>query len=265
MDDMTEEDISLPEGVQVPFEFYPQLYTVTAKQQLIKHIITKRRQAHKRLKTCLHEIQHLKNFQGKDIVSVLDSGINFMEFDNDEKNKLLLNSLKSVKEKISDKLRVLKDEYRDITNKLHKEWNLSHPEYHLIESAKQMGIIDEPYLLIMVTISPYFYFIRDKRNMNQWTLIQSNTYGTDFQIINDIDEAKVEEVISKYTTRPNQTPIMFNYCKRSHINSDENISEWIQANEGCKKFMEADEKWFDENILNEEDNNSVTSDLIDTT
>ena len=244
IDDMTDDIVSLPNGVDIPFEFYPQLYTATVKNQLIKHIINKRRNANNRLKQCMNEIQSLRSFQGKDILMILDSSIKYMEQDNNNTNNndhLIL--LKSIKEKITSRLESLKIESEDLRDKLQKEWNISHPEYYIIESAKKMGLIDEPLLLVMVTISPYFYFIRDKNNMDQWSLIQSNTNGTDFQIINNITEEKVKETISKYTSRPSHTPIMFNYCKKNYIDSEENILKWIDANEGCRKFMKADENW----------------------
>ena len=247
IDDMTDDIISLPNGVDIPFEFYPQLYTATVKNQLIKHIINKRRNANNRLKQCMNEIQSLRSFQGKDILLILNSSIKYMEHDNNNNNNNNNNDhlrlLKSIKEKITSRLESLKIECEDLRDKLQKEWNISHPEYFIIESAKKMGLIDEPLLLVMVTISPYFYFIRDKNNMDQWSLIQSNTNGTDFQIINNITEKKVKETISKYTSRPNHTPIMFNYCKKTYINSDENILKWIDANEGCRNFMKSDENW----------------------
>lgn len=242
MDDMTDDEIAVPNGVDIPFEFYPQLYTMTVKNQLIKHIMNKRRNANSRLKQCLSEIQTLKSFQGKDILTILNSSIKYMEHDNGDPNHIHL--LNSIKEAITSRLESLKAEHEDLRNKLQKEWNISHPEYYIIESAKKMGLIDEPLLLVMVTISPYFYFIRDKNNMDQWSLIQSSTNGTDFQIINNITEDKVKETISKYTSRPNQTPIMFNYCKKDYIDSDENILKWIHANEGCNKFMKSDEDYF---------------------
>lgn len=242
MDDVTDDDITVPNGVDIPFEFYPQLYTMTVKNQLIKHIINKRRKANSRLKQCLNEIQSLRSFQGKDILTILSSSIKYMEHDNGDSN--YIQSLTLIKERITNRLESLKVECEDLRNKLQKEWNISHPEYYIIESAKKMGLIDEPLLLVMVTLSPYFYFIRDKNNMAQWSLIQSNTNGTDFQIINNITEDKVKETIYKYTSRPNQTPIMFNYCKKDYIDSDEDILKWIKANEGCNRFMKSDENYF---------------------
>lgn len=262
MDEMTEEDIALPDGVDIPFEFYPQLYSVATKNQLIKHIIIKRKQAEQKLKSCLHEMQTLKNFQGKNILNVLDSSINYIDNDSNEANGKYLETLQSIKQAISQKLSTLKEEYQDLTSKLQNEWNLSHPDYHIIQSAKKMGLIDEPHLLVMITLSPYTYFVRDKKDLKKWSLLQSNSYGTDYQIVNNIDEIKVKETIMKFTTRPNETPIMFNYCKSSHINSDDEIMEWIQSNEGCNKFMQSDDAWLKENMVEEMNNPLPTRDDV---
>lgn len=279
MDEMTETDISLPNGVDIPFEFYPQLYTTKLKNQLVKHIISKRKDAQLRLKECLSEIHSLKNFQGKDIMTILNSSIDYIDKDNSNgKDDNLQTTLESLRDKISSKLKTLKEEYKEITNKLQREWNLSHPEYFIIGAAKQLGFLDEPHLLMMITISAYFYLVRNKTDINEWILIQSNTYGTDFQIVHGLDEGRVRDMVKKYTTRPSQTPIMFNYIKQSHIDSNEDIRQWISKNHGCSKFMKSDELWYagnnninDNNNFNTEDNDVSLDDeelevekLIDT-
>ncbi|CCF58407.1 hypothetical protein KAFR_0E02540 [Kazachstania africana CBS 2517] len=247
MDESTDDNMTTSasfQGVDIPFEFYPQLYTKKCKDELIKHILSKRKESKSKLKVILQEINALKSYHGKDILMFLNSTIDFLQKDSNAESTDHLEvaqELNDLRAQINGRKAGLKDEYKELSQKLHNEWNLSYPDLHIIQTAKTLGLIDTPYLLTTVVISPYFYFMRDRKKVDQWCLVQSNGLGTDFHITNFLDKENVSTTIKQYTKVPNESPLMFIYCKENYIASQDDIWKLIEENEGCSSFIKADQ------------------------
>lgn len=248
LDESTDTDLSLPSGVKVPFEFYPQIYTKKCKDQLILNIIEKRREGHFQMRSLLNDLNKLKSYQGKDIKKMLTSTASYLENDikrtdsPNEKDVALLAQINDIVDQIEQQRENKKQEYKELSQRMHKGWNLSHPDLHIIETAKQLGLVDHPYLLVMVVITPSFYFMRDKKDKTKWVQVKCNRLSTDFQVTQHVQESQVQEVIAQYTTVPSETPIMFNYIKEDFY--DMQLSEVTKAfenNEGCQQFHKADQ------------------------
>lgn len=248
LDESTEDNLSLPEGIDIPFEFYPQLYTKTCKDQLIKHIIDKRKNAQFELKSLLNDLNKLKSYQGKDILMFLNSTLGYLQKEENNSSEKdiqissIIQQISAIKEQMNNKKTLKKDQYKDITQKLHNEWNLSYPELHIIETAKKLKLIDCPYLLTMVVISPTLYYMRDRTDNAKWTEVRCSTISTDFQIIKSIDKSHVKNSIKQHTKVPSETPIMFIYLKEDFmIDEQTHLTKLIENNEGCQQFHKSDQ------------------------
>ncbi|KAG0671705.1 hypothetical protein C6P45_005311 [Maudiozyma exigua] len=248
MDETTNENMAYKDGIDIPFEFYPQLYTKDCKDQLIKHIIEKRNTAHFELRSILNDLNKLKSYQGKDIFMFLNSTLEYLQQDEkmtNEKSKQILSiisQIETIKTQMNEKKETKKEQYKEISQKLHHEWNLTYPEKHIINTAKQLNLIDYPYLLSMVVISPFLYFLRDRNDKNKWTQVKCNKLGSDFQLTNSIAEEQLMEYIKDHTKNPNETPIMFTYVKEDFYDEQQaSLAKTFEKNEGCQQFHKADQ------------------------
>ena len=238
LDDSSDEAVSLPSGVDIPFEFYPQLYTLECKSQLIKHIIAKRKVAKRKLRAALADLSQLRSFNGKDIDVILSSTLTFLQRDN---NDSLSGQLKEIRDKLDAVKQAKKEEYNKILEQLHSQWDLAHPELSIVETAKELNLIDEPYLLTMCVMSPYLYYMRDRKDLSKWIIVQCNSAGPDFRIVKPVQEQEIKEHIKKFTRSPSRTPIMFTYVKRSFILEPDALSKALRENHGCYNFHKSDQ------------------------
>ncbi|CAI4051656.1 Rup1p SKDI_15G2860 [Saccharomyces kudriavzevii IFO 1802] len=233
------ESMTLPNGVDIPLEFYPQLYTKRCKDQLIRHVISKRKQARIRSRTLLQEINNLKSYQGKNISTVLESTLAYLQASPNDANNKAARQIASLKDTLNSTRSAKMEEYKDLASKVHGEWDLSHPETHIIKTAKQLRLIENPYILTLAALSPYSYFLRNRNGV--WSWVQSNALGTEFKIKNCPSPSVVQEAIKHGTKYASETPLMFIYCEEGKIPTEEEVSKALQNNTGCSKFAKDDE------------------------
>lgn len=245
-DDDDSNDEVLLQGVEIPMEFYPQLYTKDCKDRLIKKILLQRKVARQQLKKLMHDIDQLRSFQGKSVNMLLNSTIEFYKDD----NQFIVDKLTSLKSQVDLLKQRQLDEYKTINQRLSQEWNLAHPENATVNTAKQLGLIDEPYLLSMAVINPRHYLIRNSSDL--W-------YEVDFakEVISQrISVQDVQSKLKENTKRPSQDPLMFIYCHRKCLLEREKFQEMINSNESIMNFLRQDEDFLKMKY-------SVTEDLID--
>ncbi|EDO18180.1 hypothetical protein Kpol_543p9 [Vanderwaltozyma polyspora DSM 70294] len=229
--------ISLPEGVEVPLEFFPQIYTKDCKNKLIKHIIAKRKDAQFKSKEILNDINSIKSFQGKDILKFINSSLEYLERDNKSDN--ITEELLKIKNDMAIVKTQKMNEYRDLAQKLQNEWNISNPETHIVETGRKLGLIGEPYLLVMAVLSPYSYYIRERTG--KWNLVQCSTTGGDFDVRECSSELEVKDTIKQATRHASETPLMFMYCRRDVIPEEYEIRKSFESNSGCLNFFKEDQ------------------------
>lgn len=236
MDEATE-PISLAEGVEVPLEFYPQLYTKNCKDKLIRHIISKRKQSQLQSRSILQDINNLKSFQGKDLLKFINSSLDYLQKDGASED--IIKRLHELKDNITAQKIKKMNEYKRLAQQLHGEWNLGHPDIQIVKTAKSLGLIDEPYHLVMAAISPYFYYTRSRSG--QWNFVQCKPSGTDFQVRACSSPHEVQDTIKQRTREPSEVPLMFIYCKESIIPDDDVVRKALEMNQGCTKFAKDDQ------------------------
>lgn len=233
----TTEAVPLADGVEVPLQFYPQLYTRDCKNKLIKHIIAKRRQSQVDSRAILQDIANLKSFQGKDLLKFINSSLDYLQ--KDKKSPEVIKGLLDLKDQITDKKTKKMNEYKEIAHQLQSEWNLSLPEIQIVKTAKGLGLIDEPYLLTMAVISPYMYYSRNRDG--QWFYVQSHPYEAGYSVRACSSPLEVQDTIKQYTRQPSEAPLMFVYCKQSFIPDDDTVWKALEDNQGCQKFARDDQ------------------------
>ena len=241
--DESSQSISLPEGVDVPLEFYPQLYTKECKDQLIRHIISKRKDAQTQSKEILRDLNSLKSHQGKDILKFINSSLEYL--DKDKKPQELIDGLSNIKDQLAQKKSGKMNSYKDLAQKLHGQWNLTHPEAHIVGTAKALGLIKEPYLLIMVVLLPYLYYIRERDGT--WSLVNCSISGDNFDVRKCSSELEVQDAIKQSTRRASETPIMFMYCRKDMIPDEQVVLKAIEQNKGASAFVKADQMALNKN------------------
>lgn len=229
--------VPLAEGVEIPLEFYPQLYTKECKDKLIKDIIAKRKQSQVESRATLQEIANLKSFQGKDILKFINSSVDYLQ--KDGKPQTTIDDLLSVKDHIAEQKVQKMNQYKKLAHRLQTEWNLSHPEIQIIQTAKNMGLIDEPYVLAMAVISPYMYYIRDRND--RWFYVRSHPQEPGNHVRACSSPLEVQDSIKQFTRQPSESPLMFIYCKKGFIPSDETVWKTLEQNKGCSKFARDDQ------------------------
>lgn len=238
--------VNLSHGVDIPFEFYPQLYTKESQDQLVNNIFLKRKELKKQTQVVLNKLNDLKSFQGRQISGFINSAIDYVDgetlFDNDD-SLSILTTLQDLKEQLKSSKQ---EKMKSYTNLLHtmKEITMSHPERYVIEKAKNLGIIDFPYLLSMVIISPYYYFLRTRDN--KWFSIKSNSQESDLAIDQCTDYEYVRLKISENTCSPSELPLMFVYIKSNEIDNDDLIQTLLSKNEVLQNFIRLDQNSLDE-------------------
>ncbi|KAL3236717.1 Rup1p [Nakaseomyces bracarensis] len=227
-------------GVDIPLEFYPQLYSKSCKDQLIKHIIAKRKIAQNDLRRILKEISALKSYQGKDILSFVNSTLDYLTKDKDESG--LIEQISKLKDELTKKKTRKMNDYKAISEKLHKEWNIQNPEISIIDNAKKMNLIDEPYLLTMAVVSPFFYLIR--KRSGDWFEVRFNPFNESqekIHVTKCLDTIEVTNHIRNSTKLPSVTPLMFVYCKQSLIIDDEEINSMVDEKSILVDFFKQDQ------------------------
>ncbi|CCH58053.1 hypothetical protein TBLA_0A02540 [Henningerozyma blattae CBS 6284] len=242
--DQDTELITQPDGVEIPFEFYPELYTKKCKEKLINGILHTRYQNKLKMKEVLNDLNSLKSFEGKDILRFLNSTLEYLQ--RDGKEGPMVNKLSYVKEQLSRAKTEKMLEYKTISRSLQNEWNIDKPELSIIEQAQDLGLIGDPHLLVMAVLSPYLYFFRDRRN--RWFKFQSSIMGTDFEITKYESDKTVQDEIKLNTKSASETPIMFVYCKKDAIPNDSLVLQKFAKNQGCSAFAQADEMSLKKNV-----------------
>ncbi|SCU94954.1 LAME_0F10088g1_1 [Lachancea meyersii CBS 8951] len=250
MDESTE-SANLANGVEVPLEFYPQIYTEKAKKLLINDILMKSREAQAEAREALRTLSDLKSYQGKHIHSFLNSTLDFIAKDAKSISQqpevaALVSSLELLKENLGSRKTTKMAEYKALTQKINNEFNLSHPELGIIEAATRLGIIDEPYLLTTAVISPANYFLRQRNG--QWHHVVTRSATGDIDVI-PATPKDVLYTIRLHTRTASETPLMFTYFKKSAIDSDEMVKETIQKNGGCFNFARKDQKALEDSAI----------------
>ncbi|CEP60304.1 Rup1p LALA0_S01e07646g [Lachancea lanzarotensis] len=256
MDESTDSP-DLANGVEVPLEFYPQIYTEKAKKLLINEVLVKSRElqgeAHKALRT----LSDLKSYQGKQIHSFLNSTLDFISKDSRLNQQLpeisvLTTTLEQLKEDLSVRKSSCMNEYKNLTHKINNDYNLSHPELGIIEAAKALGIVDEPYILTSAVLSPANYFLRQRNG--QWHHVLTRSITGDVDVV-PVTPKDVIYTIRLHTRASSETPLMFTYFKESAIESSEIIQETLQKNTGCTNFALKDRQALEEStgVSNHED------------
>ena len=135
--------------------------------------------------------------------------------------------------------------YKDLAQKLHGQWNLTHPEAHIVGTAKALGLIKEPYLLIMVVLLPYLYYIRERDGT--WSLVNCSISGDNFDVRKCSSELEVQDAIKQSTRRASETPIMFMYCRKDMIPDEQVVLKAIEQNKGASAFVKADQMALNKN------------------
>ncbi|CUS21857.1 LAQU0S04e02388g1_1 [Lachancea quebecensis] len=255
MDEATEQ-ATLPHGVDVPLEFYPQLYTEEAKNLLIKEVIKLSADSQAQARSILRNLNDLKSFQGKQIHSFLNSTLDFISRDTSGVSEQpdvqeLVESLQEVKQQLGSKKTEKMAQYKAVSHRLNNELNLSHPELGIIQRAKDLGIIDEPYLLTSAVISASNYFIR--QNNGQWyhAVGRSNSEHMD---VTKTDASTVSNAIRLHTRSASESPLMFTYFKSSAIDTEALVKEAVEHNKGAKLFAEQDQEHINTMSATEEEN-----------
>lgn len=229
--------VKLAEGVEIPLEFYPQLYTKECKDKLIKNIIAKRKQSQLESRAIMQEIANLKSYQGKDILKFVNSTLDYLQKDGKDTDTVA--DLLTVKDHITELKTQKMNDYKKLAHQLQTEWNLSHPEIQVIQTAKDLGLIDEPYLLATAVISPYIYYTRDRNG--QWYYVRSHPHEPGNHVRACSSPLEVQDSIKQFTRQASESPLMFIYCKEGFIPSDETVYKSLENNQGCTKFAKDDQ------------------------
>lgn len=244
MDESTEE-VHATQGVEVPLEFYPQLYTREAKESLIRDIIVRRRETQLESRKILRTLNDLKSFQGKDVTSFLSNSIDFLSRDtlvdsSTPEMSELVESLESVKDQITARKAKSMSDYKLLSQKLNSDWNISHPEISVIDHAKELGIIDEPYILTTAILSPYHYYIRQRNG--QWYRTVCDEHEITRITVTRVEPKEVVNTIKAGTRFASLTPLMFTYFKKSHIDTDDTVRKILAENVGAANFSLKEEE-----------------------
>lgn len=229
------------EGVEIPFEFYPQLYTQQCKKKLLNEVLKERIENKQRSKKIIEELNRLKSYEGKDILRFLNSSLEYLH--EDGKSGQMVNWLNEIKVQLNKCKKQKMDEYKNNTKLLQGQLNIDRPENGLITMAKELNLIGEPHILIMAVLSPYLYFFRNRQN--EWYKYEGSLLGKHFTVNKCQKEQEVQDAIKQNTKSANETPIMFVYCKKDSIPSEEILWQHIAMNQGVCDFVEADEKSLD--------------------
>ncbi|SCV02906.1 LAMI_0H03928g1_1 [Lachancea mirantina] len=246
MDESTE-NTKFAQGVDVPFEFYPQLYTAKAKEMLISDIVLKRRQTQLEIRHLLRNLNDLKSFHGKHINAFVNSALDFASkpglfrdgSDATHGSQKLFDLLQPVKDQISDQKATIMTDYKKLSHLLNTELNVSNPEAGIIEKAKELQLIDSPYLLTFAALSPSHYYIRKRDGSWYRTLSEPEGMGCN---VTRVDHSAVHGAIKAATRIPSETPLMFTFFKESAIDTEELVLQSLQKNQGALSFAQKDFK-----------------------
>ncbi|KAI8385938.1 related to UBA domain-containing protein RUP1 [Nakaseomyces glabratus] len=235
-----DENAPVTNGVEVPLKFYPQLYTKKCKDQLISHVLSKRKDGRKELKQILKDIGNLKSYQGKDILSFINSSLDYLTKDKDDSG--IAEELHKLKDELTAKKTEKMNSYKQISEKMHTEWNIQNPELKIVETATKLGLIDEPYFLNLAVVSPFFYFVRNRKD--EWYEVRFNPFNTaeDKISVGKCDgPGEVIQHVKNSTTVPNSTPLMFVYSKDSYMADDTEMQELLSQNKTLLDFFKQDQ------------------------
>lgn len=241
-DEMDEDtEVTSGRGVDIPLEFYPQLYTKKVKDALVRPLQQQRKAAQERSRQVLSEMNSLKSFQGKDILKFINSALDYVQ--RDGQSNQVANQLEELKDSISEHKTQRKNEYKELSQKLHGEWNLSHPTY-LIDEAKKRNLLDEPYLLVLAVLHPGHYFQRSRSGL--WKSVRADQ---NLVRLSDCTPGQVQTIVRHHTTFPSKTPLMLLYVKQSHIPDDEVVLKSLESNKGISSFLRMDQEELNQEYL----------------
>lgn len=245
--DETSEDVNLSHGVEVPIEFYPQLYL---KETLLKVVIPLQERVDE-LKASNQEILNkmtsLQSFQGKQISSFLNSSVKFISEDvlgESAGAKQLVAQLNLVKESLSHKKKELMQAYSKNQQEV-AQLSMDNPQL-AIEKSKQYQLIDEPYLLRLAVLSPYDYLVSHRDGT--WTRHRSDIHATTIRS-DSLLELEVQDIIKYNTRHASETPILFVYIKQNAIDDQEAVSEALKGNLAIQSFLSEEHKFYENNFF----------------
>ena len=111
-----------------------------------------------------------------------------------------------------------------------------------METATKLGLIDEPYFLNLAVVSPFFYFVRNRKD--EWYEVRFNPFNTaeDKISVGKCDgPGEVIQHVKNSTTVPNSTPLMFVYSKDSYMADDTEMQELLSQNKTLLDFFKQDQ------------------------
>ena len=240
--DETSDDVNLSHGVEIPLEFYPQLYTKDSLQSLVVPILDETDKLRSLNKAKLNKMSSLQSFQGKQVSSFLNSTVDYVSSDplaSDQGSEAFIAQLESIKDQLTAKKRETMAEYTDLQKQI-SSLSLDKPDL-VIEKGKKMGLIDEPYLLRLAALSPYDYMVG--HSDGKWTRHRIDLRATKISVDN-LTGLEVQDIIKAYTRHASETPILFVFIKRDHIDDENAIQEALQDNKTVRTFMEQDREVF---------------------
>ncbi|QEU62980.1 Rup1 [Kluyveromyces lactis] len=253
MDDTTEE-VNLSHGVQIPIEFYPQLYTKNALEKVVVPVLEETDALRHANKLKVDQMSSLQSFQGKQISSFLNSSINYLEeipLGDEDKSKELVDTLEKIKYQLSNKKREMMADYTETQRQIDL-LSFEGPSEKIIDLAKQVGIIDEPYLLRLVVFSPNDYIIArgigadtgttgmETGNNNLQYLRNIIEFGSSSLTQEVLTPQETQDIIKSHTRHASETPILFVYIKKDHIDAPQDILASISGNETLTNFLKED-------------------------
>ncbi|CDO94238.1 unnamed protein product [Kluyveromyces dobzhanskii CBS 2104] len=254
MDDTTEE-VNLSHGVQVPVEFYPQLYTKSGLEKVVIPILEETDILRSTNKLKVNRMSSLQSFQGKQISSFLNSSIDYLQdipIGDEEQSKELITNLHSIKEQLSTKKRHMMADYTECQKQINS-LSFEAPSEKIIDLAKQIGIIDQPYLLRLVAFSPNDYIIArggvDESNGDALYIRYVIESGSSKITHTVLTPAEAQDIIKSQTRHASETPILFVFIKKDHIDVPHDVLDAIASNDTLTKFLKEDRSTYTDHTL----------------
>lgn len=253
MDESTEE-VNLSHGVEMPMEFYPQLYTKNALEQVVIPVLQERQELRDTNKAKLNKMTSLQSFQGKQIKSFLNSSINYLDEiqlgDDPTRSKELRDHLQHISDELSTKKRELLVQYTELQKQI-TQLSFERPSDRIIELARQRGVIDEPYVLRLAALSPYDYLIaRNVSNNDKHSSGSNSAESPWLRVVTDfgsttitqhpLAETEAQDVIKSATRHASETPILFVYIKKDSIEPVSEIRRALAGNQPLADFLQKD-------------------------
>ena len=235
-------------------EFYPQLYTKNALEQVVIPVLQERQELRDTNKAKLNKMTSLQSFQGKQIKSFLNSSINYLDEiqlgDDPTRSKELRDHLQHISDELSTKKRELLVQYTELQKQI-TQLSFERPSDRIIELARQRGVIDEPYVLRLAALSPYDYLIaRNVSNNDKHSSGSNSAESPWLRVVTDfgsttitqhpLTETEAQDVIKSATRHASETPILFVYIKKDSIEPVSEIRRALAGNQPLADFLQKD-------------------------